>query len=91
MVEGLIALPQFTRVWGVTFSTIPPEALFTKMEMYKLQSYIILFIRLFCKCDLFTVTVDWEILALQIIRPLNFRIKNMLSFDGSTTQREYAL
>ena len=30
-------------------------------------------------------TVDREIFALKIICPLNFRVKNILSFDGSTT------
>ena len=28
-------------------------------------------------------TVDREIFALKIIRPLNFRVKNISSFDGS--------
>ena len=30
-------------------------------------------------------TIDWEIFALKIIRPLNFRVKHILSFNGSAT------
>ena len=30
-------------------------------------------------------TIDWEIFALKIIRPLNFCVKHILLFNGSAT------
>jgi len=38
-----------------------------------------------CLAIMYIITVDREIFVLKIIRGLNFRIKNILSLDGSAT------